>query len=85
MSHELVLVFFRSSDKLSWDPVERNDIPEWLRNDSVIERLIAGECIRNVEAEDRKGMMWWTALAIDRKEPDRSALLLPDRLVIPVH
>jgi hypothetical protein len=81
MSHELVILFFKASDKQSWVPVPREEIPEWLRNETVIDRLVAGECIRNVEAENRTGMMWWTALAIDRKQISKGQIILPERVI----
>ena len=82
MTEELVLVFFKSSNKLDWTPVDRDEIPEWLRDEALIDKMIKGECVRNIEAEERKGMMWWTAMAIDRKQPLKSAILLPERALM---
>lgn len=81
---ELVLVFFKSSNKLDWQPVSRDEIPEWLRNEGLIETLINGECVRNIEAENRTGMIWWTAMAIDRKQPLKSSIILPERALMRV-
>lgn len=77
-SHELVLVFFRSQNKLDWSPVERDDIPEWMRDEALIEKLLQGNCVRNIEAENRTGMVWYTAMAIDRKEPLKGSMILPE-------
>ena len=82
-THELVLVFFSSNDKLSWFPIEREDIPEWLRDEAIIDQLLKGDCVRNIEAEARSGMRWFTATAIHRGSIKPSSILIPPRLLVP--
>ena len=82
-TRELVLVFFVSNDKLSWTPIAREDIPEWLKDEALIDRLVAGDCVRNIEAENRQGMLWWTATAIHRGSIKPSSILIPPRLLVP--
>lgn len=81
-TQELVLVFFRSRDKLHWDPVERDDIPEWLRSEEYINRLIAGEAVRNIlEDAENKQMWWWTATAIDPKRVLEATMEKPTKRI----
>lgn len=80
---ELVIVFFVSNDKQHWTPLEREFIPEWLRDETIIDRMIAGECVRNIESENRAGMRWFTATAVDRLDIQPSSIILPPRLLVP--
>jgi len=81
---ELVLIFFESRDKETWTPLERDSLPEWLRDHAIWDRLIAGEAVRNTfEDAERKGMHWYAATTVDRLNVQPSAILLPPRLLVP--
>lgn len=80
---ELVLVFFESRDRQTWTPIERDEIPEWLRDEKIWERLIAGDAVRNIhEDAEKKGMHWYSATTVDRMNIKPSAILLPPRLLV---
>ena len=77
---DLVLVFFESSDKLNWTPMDRAKIPEWLRDEAIWDRLIAGEAVRNTfQDAEQRGMKWYTATAVNRMEVSKSSIILPPR------
>jgi len=77
---EYVLVFFVSSDKINWTPLERDDIPTWLKDETLIERMMAGECVRNIEQEERQGMKWYSCSSVDRINVKPSVIMLPPRM-----
>lgn len=63
MDHNNVLVFWESPNgRDGWKPVERDAIPEWLRDEGLIDRMIAGEMLRNVSREER----WWRVTVVDK-------------------
>lgn len=65
---EYVFVAFRSTDAgKSWCPVERDNLPDWLRDAHTIERMLTGVCARN-PAEEAKGgpEVWWKLTQLDR-------------------
>ena len=77
---ELVLVFFESNDKLNWTPMDRDTIPEWLRNEAIWDRLVAGDAVRNIYQDaEQKGMKWYTATAVNRMNVPKSPIILPPR------
>lgn len=83
---ELVLVFFWSRDKQDWHPIAREDLPEWLRDERIWDRLIAGEAVRSTYADaERKEMRWYAATTVDRLNVQPTSILLPPRLLIPGH
>lgn len=83
---ELVLVFFSSHDKETWTLIERDDLPEWLRDEKIWDRLRAGEAVRNTYADaERKEMKWYAATTVDRLRVQPSSILLPPRLLVPLH
>lgn len=48
MDVEHILVFFASPNGIdNWKPVERDLIPEWLRDPDIVDRLMAGEQVVN--------------------------------------
>jgi hypothetical protein len=62
--HDNVLVFWASPNgRDEWKPVPREDIPEWLRDQDLIDRMVAGEMVKNADREER----WWKVTVIDRK------------------
>ena len=47
---EHILVFFESPNGAdNWKPVEREQIPDWLRDPDIVDRMMAGEKVRNTE------------------------------------
>ena len=84
-TNEAVLVFFTSRNKLDWAPVEREALPDWIRDREIIDRLIKGETVRNVTAEEGTGMRFYTAMVIDRNKPMESAINLPERALVRVN
>ena len=79
---ERVLVFLESRDQQTWHPIERDEIPEWLRDHAIWERLMAGEIVRNIlQDAELKEMRWYAATSVDRLKIEPSAILLPPRLV----
>jgi hypothetical protein len=64
MDQEHVLVFFQSPDgREGWKPVERDNIPDWLRDDDIIQRLIDGEMANN--ATQNSG--FWRVTVVHRE------------------
>lgn len=50
MDTEHILVFFSSANGIdNWQPVERENIPDWLRDSDIVDRMIAGERVVNTE------------------------------------
>ncbi len=80
-ARELVLVFFESRDQREWTPIDRDELPEWLRDERIWDRLIAGEIVRNTlqDAEQRQ-MKWYAATSVDRLRVKPTQILLPPRL-----
>ena len=76
------MVFLRSGDKIDWQPIPRDEIPEWLKDEALIDRMIGGEAIRNTQQDAETGKMWWYAItAVNLKNvPKRapSSLILPE-------
>ena len=67
MDIERILVFFVSPDgQNDWKPVARDDLPEWVRNPAVVERMLAGEKARRKEDKPKRFFM---ATQIDRARP----------------
>jgi hypothetical protein len=78
---ELVMVFLRSKDKEKWEPIERENIPDWLHDESIIDRMVAGEAVRNtVEDAENKSMYWYAVTAINPKNVPKRA---PSSLILP--
>lgn len=51
MTHDNVLVFFKSPDgKGGWLPVDRDELPDWIKDPAIIDRLMAGEQATNPPA-----------------------------------
>lgn len=65
MDTEHILVFFRY-EQGKWTPVERENIPDWLRDQDVVEKLIAGEKAINTADKDP---MYWCAIQVERPRP----------------
>lgn len=64
MDHDNVIIFWQSPDgKEGWKPVQRDDIPEWLREQEFIDRMIGGEAICNPAIDTT----WWKVTVVDRK------------------
>lgn len=68
MDIEHILVFFESPDGRNlWEPVNRENIPDWLRNEAVIERLIAGEVAQRAEDSPAR---FFKVVEVDRPRPE---------------
>lgn len=64
---EHILVFFESATGVDgWNPIERENIPDWLRDSDVIERLIAGEKAINPADKTPK---YYCAIQVERPRP----------------
>lgn len=64
---EHVVVFFSSPDGVNlWKPEERENIPDWLRDQDVIERLIAGDKAMNPAEKDPQ---YWRVVEVERPRP----------------
>ncbi|MDA8260571.1 MAG: hypothetical protein M0Z99_33890 [Betaproteobacteria bacterium] len=67
MELEHILVFFESQDGVrDWKPVDREQIPDWVRTPEIIDRLIAGEKVRNTAERVHR---YFRAVEIDRPRP----------------
>jgi len=67
MDIEHLLVFFESPDGRNlWKPVDREQIPDWLRNQVVIDRMIAGELARRAEDNPPR---FFKVVEVDRPRP----------------
>lgn len=67
MEIEHVLVVFKSPDgKNLWKPVEREQIPDWLRDPAIFDRLIKGEQVRNTTEKTER---YFKVIEIDRPRP----------------
>ena len=62
-----ILVFFESPDGVTWTPVDREQIPDWLRDPAIVERLMAGEKVRNTEENKER---YFLVKEVDRPRPD---------------
>lgn len=59
-----MLVFFESPNgRGDWKPVKRDDIPEWLRDERLIDRMVAGEMVYN----ESKRSNWYRVTVVDRR------------------
>lgn len=67
MDIERVIVFFTSPDgRNDWKPVDRDDLPGWIRNQAVIDRMLAGELARRKADKPRR---FFKAVMVDRPRP----------------
>lgn len=67
MDLERILVFFESPNGRDlWKAVERENIPDWLRDQSIVDRMIAGEQVVNTAD---KVPTFWRVVEIDRPRP----------------
>ena len=63
------LVFFRSvNGGDGWEPVEREHIPDWLRDPGIVDRLMAGEQVVNTAD---KAPMYYRIVEPVRPRPAR--------------
>lgn len=64
MTHENVLVFFKSPDgKAGWEPVEHKDLPDWIRTKAIVDRLVDGEQAQNPPIDPE----YYRVCVVDRK------------------
>lgn len=63
---ERILVFFVSPDGGDWKPVDRDDLPEWIRSQAVIDRMLAGELARRKQDKPKR---FFKAVMVDRPRP----------------
>jgi len=64
---EHILVFFESITGIDgWQPIERENIPDWLRDQGVIEHLIDGEKAIN---HNDKTPQYYCAIQVARPRP----------------
>lgn len=55
MDIDHILVFFESPDGRNlWRAVEREKIPDWLREPAIVDRLLKGEQVRNTEEKTER-------------------------------
>ncbi len=67
MDTERVIVFFESPDGRNlWKAVAREDLPDWIRDQAVIDRLLAGEQARNANEKTER---YFKAVAVDPPRP----------------
>ncbi len=67
MELEHVLVVFESADGINdWKPVDREQIPDWMRSPEVFDRLLAGEQVQNTAERVTR---FFRAVEIDRPRP----------------
>mgnify|MGYP001589209054 CR=1 FL=1 len=78
MTTDYVLVFHASSDQVHWEPLKRDDIPMWLRDEAIIDRLIVGEAVRNIQRENCQGMRWYAVTAVRPMALPKSPILRPE-------
>ena len=71
-----VVVFFSSKDgaKGPWTPMDRDLLPEWLKDESIIERMLAGEATTNTDDSPT----WYSAIAIKRMPEPERRIVLPE-------
>lgn len=67
MELEHVLVVFESPDGINnWKPVDREQIPDWMRSPDVFDRLLAGDKVQNTADKTTR---FFRAVEIDRPRP----------------
>lgn len=75
MDRQNVIVFFESPNgRDGWKPVERENIPDWLRDETLIDRMVEGEMIYN----ETKRSNWYRVTVVNR-EPVSDLARLPRR------
>jgi len=64
---QAVLVIYRSANgRDGWQPVMQHDVPEWVKEPSIMGRLVAGEQCMDV-AEGDAGSYWYRAVPVVSK------------------
>jgi len=67
MDLEHVFVVFESPDgKDHWKPVPRENIPDWLRDKTIVDRMLAGEQVRNTADKE---IRYYKTVEIERPRP----------------
>lgn len=67
MELEHILVFFGSLDgETDWRPVDRELLPDWIRDPDIIDRMLAGE--KAINTADRHPV-YYRVVEIDRPRP----------------
>lgn len=67
MELEHIVVVFESPDGRNlWKPVEREQIPDWLRDQDIFDRLLQGEIVRNTA---EKEVRFFKVIEVERPRP----------------
>ena len=80
MEIDHILVFFESPDGRNlWRAVERENIPDWLRDPAIVNRMLIGEQVRNT---DEKTERHFKIVEVDRPRPagQHKAMMAQERL-----
>jgi hypothetical protein len=62
----IFVVFWSHRGRDPWYPIERENIPDWLRDEAIINRMLAGEQVRNTDEKDER---YYKIVEIDRPRP----------------